>query len=91
MIFLGKSQLPGLMQKVGMWKPLAGVPLPEPCESFVEEAVWEANLPHTISQGQKVLAMVDVNNDNISDIILGFDSGKFFISLVSLFLKKHGC
>lgn len=76
-IFLGKSQLPGLMQKVGMWKSLTAIPLPEPCESFVEEAVWETNLPHTISQGQKVLAMADLNGDNISDIILGFDSGNF--------------
>ena len=76
MIFLAKSHLSNFVQRVSIWKPLkSGVPFAEPCDSFVEEAVWEVNIPHAISQGQKVLTSVDINKDSIEDIILGFDSG----------------
>lgn len=75
-IFLAKSHLSNFVQRVSIWKPLkSGVPFAEPCDSFVEEAVWEVNIPHAISQGQKVLTSVDINKDSIEDIILGFDSG----------------
>lgn len=76
MVFLAKSHLSNFVQRVSIWKPTkSGVPFAEPCDSFVEEAVWEVNIPHAISQGQKVLTSVDINKDSIEDIILGFDSG----------------
>lgn len=86
MIFLAKSHLSNFVQRVSIWKPTkSGVPFAEPCDSFVEEAVWEVNIPHAISQGQKVLTSVDINKDSIEDIIIGFDSGLLMIHVGRIF------
>nr|CAH0099152.1 unnamed protein product [Daphnia galeata] len=88
-IFLAKSHLSNFVQRVSIWKPLkSGVPFAEPCDSFVEEAVWEVNIPHAISQGQKVLTSVDINKDSIEDIILGFDSGLNGVTPLTSFLCR---
>ncbi len=78
-IFLAKSHLPDLVSQVGMWRPSKDKQssLPEPCNSFLEETVWEVNLPHAISQGQRVATTVKINNENVDDVIIGFDSGSY--------------
>ena len=88
-IFLAKSHLPTLVQRVSIWKPKNSVPLSEPCDSFVEETLWEVNLSHAISQGQKVLTSVDINSDSIEDIIIGFDSGLMVIPLFVFFCQVN--
>ncbi|XP_046637856.1 uncharacterized protein LOC124316141 [Daphnia pulicaria] len=88
-IFLAKSHLSNFVQRVSIWKPTkSGVPFAEPCDSFVEEAVWEVNIPHAISQGQKVLTSVDINKDSIEDIIIGFDSGLNGVTPLTSFLCR---
>ena len=73
-VFLSRSRY--LVDRLSLWFPMSkGASLGEPCTSFQEELVWEVNLPHAISQGQKVLASLDINNDSIEDIIIGYDSG----------------
>lgn len=75
-IFLAKSHLPTLVSQVGIWRSSKEkAPLPEPCISFVEEVIWDVNLPHAIAQGQKVVTAVDINGDNVDDVVVGFDAG----------------
>ncbi|KAK4010567.1 hypothetical protein OUZ56_019711 [Daphnia magna] len=88
-IFLAKSHLANFVQRVSIWKPNRSVaPLTEPCDSFVEEAVWEVNIPHAISEGQKVLTSVDINKDSIEDIIIAFDSGLNRVTPLTSFLCR---
>ena len=73
-VFLSRSRY--LVDRLSLWFPMSkGSSLNETCTSFQEELVWEVNLPHAISQGQKVITPLDINNDSIEDIIIGYDSG----------------
>ena len=75
-VFLAKSHLTTLVSQVHIWKPLGDrSSLPTPCNSFVQKLIWEVKLPHAISHHQSAISSVDINNDTISDIIIGFDSG----------------
>ena len=76
-VFLSKSHY--VMDRLSLWLPSSKTVLSEPCTSLQEELVWEVNLPHAISQGQNVVTSLDMNNDTIEDIIIGYDSG-FYMS-----------
>lgn len=77
-IFLAKAHLPTLVSQVGLWRSGSkdkGGSFPEPCNSLAEEAIWDVNLPHAISYGQKVMTTADFNLDGVDDVVIGFDSG----------------
>ena len=90
-MFLAKSHLTTLVSQVRIWKPLLGRSTERiPCDSFTQKLIWEAKLPHAMSGQQNSITSVDVDNDTIADVIIGFDSGLwsllFILLLVSFYL-----
>ena len=89
-IFLAKSHLSTLMSQVRIWKPLQGSSAQRiPCDSFVQKLVWEIKLPHAISGQQNAITSVDVDNDTVADVIIGFDSGFYSCDLIKEKLMLH--
>lgn len=70
-------------------KPVMNITDILPCTSLISRVVWTRTLPKLTSEAP--LRSVDINNDGVEDIILGFSTGIKFLAHIHVFYNLLYC